>query len=59
MMSSGDADNDREAYEPPTIEDVPLTMEEQLLAGCKTTTGPSPGRSGKFKCAPCKHVSAS
>jgi hypothetical protein len=30
----------RETYEPPSIEDVPLHAEEQLLRGCKTTNGP-------------------
>lgn len=27
----------REPYEPPTVEDVPLRPEEMVLAGCKTT----------------------
>ncbi|MCU1277535.1 MAG: hypothetical protein JWM53_1081 [bacterium] len=27
--------NEREPYEPPTVEDVPVRAEEQVLAGCK------------------------
>jgi hypothetical protein len=34
----------REPYEAPTIEDVPLHPEETVLAGCKTGTN-SPGNS--------------
>jgi hypothetical protein len=30
-------------YEPPTIEDVPIRPDEQVLAGCKTSTSQSPG----------------
>jgi len=33
----------REPYEPPTVEDVPIRAEEQLLAGCKP-----PGVGGGF-----------
>ena len=29
----------REAYEPPSVEDMPLRADEQLLAGCKTVGG--------------------
>jgi len=49
----------REPYEAPTIEDVPVRAEEQLLAGCKTfqTAGP-----GQFSCelpSPCSSFSNS
>ncbi|MCU1277618.1 MAG: hypothetical protein JWM53_1164 [bacterium] len=30
----------RETYEPPTVEDVPIRPEEQLLASCKTNFAP-------------------
>ncbi|HZS41917.1 MAG TPA: hypothetical protein VFF06_34040 [Polyangia bacterium] len=44
----------REPYEAPTIEDVPLHPEETVLAGCKTGTN-SPGNSvtGFNICALC------
>ncbi len=38
----------REPYEAPTVEDVPVRAEEQMLAGCKTPTGGGPGA---FFCA--------
>ena len=40
-------------YEPPTIEDVPLHPDEQVVAGCKTSTGPSPGQQGAPFCGAC------
>lgn len=36
-----DNEEQREPYEPPVVEDLPLHPEEQLLAGCK-----GPGHSG-------------
>ncbi len=30
-----DNDKTREPYEPPTVEDVPFRLDEQVLAGCK------------------------
>lgn len=33
----------REPYEPPTIEDVPLRADEQVLQGCKKAQTPSGG----------------
>jgi hypothetical protein len=39
-------------YEPPTIEDIPLHPDEQVLAGCKTSTGNSPLVNGN-PCAAC------
>jgi hypothetical protein len=43
-------------YEPPTIEDVPLHPDEQVVAGCKTSHGPAPGVGGGtgFGCGPCR-----
>lgn len=58
-MDNDIKDDGCEAYEPPTVEDVPLSSEEQVLAGCKQTTGPSPGRGGAPRCAPCRNVTAS
>jgi hypothetical protein len=52
-------DTTREPYEPPTVEDVPLFSEEQVLAGCKTTNGPNPGRGGLPHCVPCRLSSVS
>ena len=50
-MDSLITDAAHEPYEPPTIEDVPLRADEQVLGGCKTTSGPSPGREGSaFGC---------
>jgi hypothetical protein len=43
----------REPYEAPTIEDIPLRAEEQLLAGCKTPRTRSPIRDGHF-CGACR-----
>jgi hypothetical protein len=40
-------------YEPPTIEDVPLHPDEQVVAGCKTSQGPSPGVQGRPFCGAC------
>lgn len=49
----------REAYEAPTIEDMPLRPEEQLLAGCKQANfQPSP-TSGQALCFVCFSVQAS
>ena len=48
----------REPYEPPTIEDIPLRPEEQVLAGCKTTGGHSPISGGSF-CFRCRTQTAS
>ncbi len=36
----------RQPYEAPTIEDVPLRPEEQILAGCKTSTAGGPNFGG-------------
>lgn len=47
-MDNRIADDTREPYEPPTVEDVPLRAGEQVLGGCKHPTGPSPGRGGGF-----------
>jgi hypothetical protein len=41
------------AYEPPTIEDIPLHPDEQVLAGCKTSSGNSPGVAGRPFCFQC------
>jgi hypothetical protein len=40
----------REPYEPPTVEDVPVRAEEQLLAGCKGGTGPGASPIFCFSC---------
>jgi hypothetical protein len=40
----------REPYEPPTVEDVPVRAEEQLLAGCKTGTSPGSDPLFCFNC---------
>lgn len=53
IMADEIEDTTREPYEPPTVEDVPLFSEEQVLAGCKTTRGPNPGRRGGRGCLPC------
>lgn len=52
-------DTNREPYEPPTVEDVPLFSEEQVLAGCKTPSGPNPGRGGLPRCGACRFPSVS
>ena len=55
--SMEDAKNEAapEPYEPPTVADVPLRAEEQLLAGCKnpTTGGPSAFRCFTLR-GPCR-----
>ena len=33
-------ESQREAYEAPTVEDIPLRPDEQLLAGCKSSANP-------------------
>jgi hypothetical protein len=38
-----DSQKPREPYEAPVVEDVPLRTDEQVLAGCKTTTTNGPG----------------
>lgn len=42
-MDNIDKTNAREPYEAPTIEDVPLRAEEQVLAGCKVSGQSGPG----------------
>lgn len=50
---------ERESYEPPTIEDMPLRPDEQLLAGCKQANfQPSPVSGGAF-CFVCFNTAAS
>ena len=51
--------NETEPYETPTIEDIPLRAEEQILAGCKTVSGPSPGPAGQDCFVTCVSPSAS
>ena len=41
----------REPYDAPTIEDVPLRAEEQLLRGCKQPGGAGVGQGPPFGCA--------
>ena len=40
-------------YEPPTIEDIPLRPDEQVVAGCKTSSGNAPGVNGLPQCGFC------
>jgi hypothetical protein len=47
------------AYEPPTIEDVPLHPDEQVVAGCKTASGNSPGVAGAAFCFQCTNTANS
>jgi hypothetical protein len=51
----------RETYEAPTIEDMPVRAEEQLLAGCKQANAqPAPGRAGPLNfCFNCVTESSS
>ena len=51
----------REDYEPPAVEDIPLRASENLLAGCKTTSGAGTGRAGSgfHLCGACVTPSAS
>jgi hypothetical protein len=46
-MDNDKIDTAPEPYEPPTVEDIPLRSEEQLLAGCK---GPFQPGSNAFRC---------
>jgi hypothetical protein len=48
----------REEYEAPTIEDIPLHSEEQMLAGCKIASTGGPGGAFCFA-APCSTVGLS
>jgi hypothetical protein len=43
-----------EPYEPPTIEDIPVRAEEQLLANCKTPTHGGPQQPSFPNCGPCQ-----
>ncbi len=46
--------SDREAYEPPMVEDVPIRADERLLAGCKITTTAGPGQFSCIIAPPCQ-----
>jgi hypothetical protein len=46
-------------YEPPTIEDIPLRPDEQVLAGCKTASGNSPNVGGAIFCRACSSTATS
>ena len=50
---------DAPPYEPPTIEDVPLRPDEQVVAGCKTSSGSAPGVNGLPSCGFCVTTSTS
>lgn len=55
-MDSVKNESDREPYEAPTIEDMPVRPEEQLLAACKVSNfQPSPG-SGGSSCFACMNT---
>ncbi len=41
----------REPYEAPTVEDVPVRAEEQLLRGCKQPGGAGVGNPRPFGCS--------
>jgi hypothetical protein len=58
-MDQSRPDQVREEYEPPVVEDIPLHAEEQLLVGCKTAFGGSPGRAPQFTCGACRIPTAS
>ncbi len=46
-------------YEPPTIEDIPLHPDEQVVAGCKTSSGNSPGQHSSPFCSICHSTASS
>jgi hypothetical protein len=54
-------DDNRERYEPPAIEDVPLRPDETALLSCKSVS--TPGRNPIFGCStprgPCSGIAAS
>jgi hypothetical protein len=58
-MDQPRANQIREEYEPPVVEDIPLHAEEQLLVGCKTPFGGTPGRAPTFNCGACSRPTAS
>lgn len=58
-MDDGNTISDREPYEAPMIEDVPVRAEERLLTGCKITTTAGPGQFSCIIAPPCSGFSQS
>jgi hypothetical protein len=51
-MDPKNAEQIREEYEPPAIENIPLHADERLLRGCKTLVPPGSGP-GTGPCVSC------
>lgn len=58
-MDSQTQAHEREPYEAPSVEDIPLYPEETVLAGCKVSTGPANSVGGFNICSICMGVAPS
>ncbi len=59
-MDQSRANEIREDYEQPVVEDIPLHAEEQLLVGCKQQGSGGPGRATQGnQCGACSRPTAS